>query len=153
MRKFIIGTFSFFMLTVLSSFQTVKDSSCDSKALKEKSRKALDPYKYDSAKLTRITYRSKEFLREVEVPLFIGEKYRCVFNTETLSKGIVINVYNKDKDSRNRKLLFSTKDAPVTRTEHVWEHGHSTKIFVDYSVPAGDSATAPGCVLFMLGYK
>jgi hypothetical protein len=153
MRKFILGILSIFTLSVLSSFQTTQDSPCDSKLLKEKSRKTLDPYKYDSAKLTKITYRKKEFMREIEVPLFIGEKYRCVFNTETMSKGIVINVYNKDKDARSRKLLYTTKDAPATQTEHVWEHAHSTKIFVDYAIPAGDSTSTAGCVLFMLGYK
>jgi hypothetical protein len=153
MKLFTLVVFSVFTFAVLSAFQETPESPCESKTLKTKSRKTLEPYKYDSAKLTKIIYRKKEFLREIEVPLFFGEKYRCIFNTETLNKGVVINVYNKDKDSRNRKLLFTTKDAPATQTEYIWEHGHSTKIFVDYSIPAGDSTSTSGCVLFMLGYK
>jgi hypothetical protein len=153
MKKFILGALALISFAVFSAFQGTDGPACDQKVLKDKAKKALDPYKYDSAKLTKITYKKKESVKEVEVPLFLGEKYRFVFNTETLKTLVVINVYNKDKESKNRKLLFTTKDAPSDKREHVWEHGRSTKVYVDYDVPAGDSTSVPGCVLFMLGYK
>jgi hypothetical protein len=153
MNKIVACILSISCLAAFTAFQAADGPACDSKNLKDKAKKTLDPYKYDSAKLTKIAYKTKESVKEVEVPLFIGEKYRFVFNTETISKTVVINIYNKDKDSKNRKLLFSTQDAPTAEKEHVWEHTHAMKVFVDYSIPPADSTAAAGCVLFMLGYQ
>ena len=36
------------------------DVLCNAKELKEKAKVALEPYKYDSAELTRIIYKAKE---------------------------------------------------------------------------------------------
>jgi hypothetical protein len=153
MNRILIGLISFLLFTFCCGFQTSDEPVCDSKSLKEKARKTMDPYKYDSAKMTKIAYKAKESLKEVEVPLFLGEKYRFVFNTETISKPVIINVYNKDKEARNRKLLWTSKDDPATLKEHIFEHTHAMKVFVDYAIPPTDSTAAPGCILFMLGYK
>lgn len=91
---------------LFSVFAFEGDTPCDAKALKDKAKKQLEPFTYDMSKLTHITYKAKAWLKEIEVPLFIGEKYRLVFNTELLPKPIVISVYNRDKDSKKRKLLF-----------------------------------------------
>ncbi len=153
MHKLTTCLFLFVCVSVFSAFQASDGASCDSKNLRERAKKTLDPFKYDSAKLTKITYKTKESVKEVEVPLFIGEKYRFVFNTEGISKPVIISVYNKDKDARTRKLLFSTEGTPAAEKQQVWEHTHSMKVFVDYSIPAADSTATPGCVFFMLGYQ
>src|ERR1035437_10114601 len=90
---------------------------CDGKALKENAKKQFGEGKYtfDMSKLTQIVYKAKPWLKEIEVPLFIGEKYKMVFNTEALPKQIVVSIYNRDKDSKKRKLLFTTKDAPADK--------------------------------------
>ncbi|MBS1647718.1 MAG: hypothetical protein JST67_10295 [Bacteroidetes bacterium] len=128
------------------------DSPCDAKALKEKAQKQLEPYTYDMAKLTRIAYKAKPWLKEIEVPLFIGEKYRLVFNAEALPKAIDITIYNHDKDSKKRKVLFSSKDA-ANKKMFSFDVSFMRKVFVDYEIPTGDSTAAGGCLVFMLGYK
>jgi len=125
---------------------------CSARDLKEKTKDLLDPYKYDSSELTRIQYKNKETLKEVEVPLFIGETYRLVFNTEALPRPVEINVYNKDKEAKNRKLLFSSKGSPAATKQFTFEHSKARRVFIDYIIPK-DSLNSAGCVVFMLGYK
>ena len=127
------------------------EPACDSKALKEKTKKLLDPFKYDQGKVTKILYKKKAQVKEVEVPLMLGEKYRVAFNIEDLPVPIVINIYNKDKESKNRKLLFSSKDQ--SGKEFSWEpEKRATKMYINYEIPAVD-AEQQGCVGFMLGFK
>ena len=139
-----------FIILVAFAFQ---EAPCDAKALKERAQKELDPFTYDMSKLTHISYRSKPTLKEIEAPLFIGEKYRLVFNTEALPKQIVVSVYNRDKDSNKRKLLFTTKDAPASKRLFTFDISFARKTFIDYEIPAGDSTAGGGCIVFMLGYK
>jgi len=143
----------FFSIVVsFLSFQT-GDVLCDPKVLKEKAKDMLDPYKYDSSELTRIIYKKKESVKEVEVPLFIGEKYRFCFNMEALPKAVEIQIYNKDKDSKNRKLLFSSKSAGLDKKEIQCEISKSRHVFVDYVVPPVETGSYMGCAVFAVGYK
>ena len=137
---------------LLSAFQN-GDAPCDQKVLKDQAKKTLEPYKYDLAKITRIMYKEKPTMKEIEVPLFIGEKYRLVFNTAALPKNVVINLYNRDKDSAKRKLMFSTKDVGADKKDFAFDYSFANKIFIDYDIPVGDSIANSGCVVFMLGYK
>lgn len=136
-----------------AAFQTAE--TCNSVALKQKAKEALNPFKYDSGKVTRVLYKGKAQMKEIEVPVFIGEKYRMVFNTEAISRNVVINVYNKDKESTNRKVLFTTKTAQAGKKIHVYEPEQAKfKFYVDYEIPASkDSVSTPECLIFMLGYK
>lgn len=136
---------------MIFSFQS--DGNCDTRALKEKAKKSLDPYKYDVAKVTRVVYKDMPSSKEIEVPLFIGEKYRLLFNTEALPRKIVVNLYNRDKDNKRRKLLFSSKDQEGDKSEFTFDYSFATKIFLDYEIPAGDSVVKGGCMVFMMGYK
>jgi hypothetical protein len=152
MKKLIHTLLSFIIVICTTSFQT-GDILCDAKTLKEKAKDALDPYKYDSAELTRIVYKKKESIKEVEVPLFIGEKYRFAFVLEALPKSVEIQIYNKDKDSKNRKLLFSSKDGGIDRKEIQWEVSKVRHVFVDYIIPPTETGSYSGCAVFMVGYK
>lgn len=154
----------FFMLIVpamvivvsLTSAAIQQAVTCDQKALKDAAREKLEPYKYDSGKVTQLRYKNKAQSKEIEVPVFIGEKYRMVFNTTALTKDVVINVYNKDKETKNRKVLWSSKSSAPGTTLHVYEPDNAKfKFFVDYDLPAvaDSSAAAQECVVFMLGYK
>jgi hypothetical protein len=133
------------------SFQS-GDILCNSKALKEKASALLDLYKYDSSELTKIIYKNKESVKEIEVPLFIGEKYRFVFELEALPKHVEVQVYNKDKDAKNRKLLFSSKEMG-DKTEFQFEVSKVRTVYVDYIIPPSESGAQTGCAVFMLGYK
>ncbi|HKC69689.1 MAG TPA: hypothetical protein VKG26_15735 [Bacteroidia bacterium] len=151
LNKLLKLTSVFALLFLVFAFEG--DTPCDAKVLKEKAKKQLEPYTYDMSKLTHITYKTKPWLKEIEVPLFIGEKYRLVFNTELLPKPIVINIYNRDKDSKKRKLLFTTKDAPADKKEFAFDLTMARKAFIDYEMPVGDSTADGGCLIFMMGYK
>jgi hypothetical protein len=152
MKRFLTTLLSFILLISTTSFQT-GDVLCDVKALKEKAKEAINPYKYDSSELTRIIYKKKESVTEVEVPLFIGEKYRFAFVLEALPKTIEVQIYNKDKDSKNRKLLFSSKDGGIDRKEFQWEISKVRHVYVDYVIPPTETGTYSGCAVFMVGYK
>jgi hypothetical protein len=151
LNKLLKLTSVFTLLLFVFAFQG--DAPCDAKALKDKAKKQLEPYTYDMSKLTHITYKAQPWLKEIELPLFIGEKYRLVFNTEALSKQIVISIYNRDKDSQKRKLLFTTKDAAADKREFSFDLSMARKAFIDYEMPAGDSTLDGGCLVFMMGFK
>lgn len=150
----VLGIAGFFVLTG-ASLQT--EEVCDAKGIKERAKDKLDPFKYDSGKLTKVTYKGKNQVKETEVPVFIGEKYRMVFNAEALTKPVVISVYTKDKETKDRKPLWSSKDQPAGSKLFVFEPDKRTmKYFVDYEVPAVTDSSflnKQECVVFMLGYK
>lgn len=128
---------------------------CDSKALKDQAKAALDPFKYDSGKLTRIYYKKKEQLKEIEIPVFIGEKYRMVFNTAGITRKVKVSVYNKDKEAKNRKELYTFDASPSGEKLHTFDpDGRYSKFYVDYGVASTtDSLATPECLVLMVGYK
>ncbi len=152
MKKVILSILGITLTLAISAFQ-VGDMLCDAKKLKEKAKEAIEPYKYDSAELTRITYKNKESVKEVEVPLFIGEKYKFAFVLEALPKSVEVQIYNKDKDSKSRKLLFSSKDGGIDRKEFQWEISKMRHVYVDYIIPPAETGSYSGCAVFMVGYK
>ncbi|GIV27398.1 MAG: hypothetical protein QXO21_05615 [Candidatus Anstonellales archaeon] len=142
-----------FIFAIITSL-AFQSETCDQRILKENARKELGEYKYDLSKLTKITYKNKPQLKETEVVLFLGEKYKLIFNTEALSKPIIVNLYNKDKDSKKRKLLFSSKDLPPDKKIFSFEYSFARRIYIDYEIPADSTnQNLSGCVFFMLGYK
>lgn len=152
MKQIIKALFSIVIVFVMMAFQG-GDVLCNAKELKEKAKDFLEPYKYDSSELTRILYKNKETVKEVEVPLFIGEKYRIVFELEALPKQVEVQIYNKDKQSKNRKLLFSSNDLGAEKKEFFFEISKARHIYVDYVIPPTEVGSYSGCAVFMVGYK
>ena len=133
------------------SFFQVAPVECNPKDLKEKAKDNLDPFQYDTGKITRLKHTAKDQIKEVEIPMFIGEKYRLSFNLEALKKTLEINIYNKAKDNKNRKLLYSNKDK--FEKEFTVDFSRMRHVFVDYSIPAGTNGEDLGCAVFVLGYR
>ncbi len=152
MKTFITPLVTLAFLFILMSFQN-GTILCNAKELKEKASGLLDPYKYDSSEMTKILYKPKESVKEVVVPLFIGEKYRFVFEMEALPKHVEVEIYNKDKDSKNRKLLFSSKESNADKKEFQFDVTRIRTVYIDYIVPATESGAYTGCAVFMLGYR
>jgi hypothetical protein len=152
MKKIIKTLFSTLLVFVLMAFQG-GDILCNAKELKEKAKNLLENYKYDSSELTRIIYKKKESVKEVEVPLFIGEKYRISFELEALPKQVEVHIYNKDKDSKKRKLLFSSKDLASDKKEFYFEVSKVRHVYIDYIIPPTEEGSYSGCAVFMVGYK
>ncbi|MDQ3046907.1 MAG: hypothetical protein M3R27_05110 [Bacteroidota bacterium] len=135
-------------------FTTIQSAeTADKKAITASCKKKMEPYKYDSQKFTKINFTKKAQQLEVEVPVFIGEKYRIVFNTTALPKAVKINVYTKDKESKKREAIFSNKDAGAEK-ELVFDVPRVRKLYIDYDVPADStSQKLSGYMVFMVGYK
>lgn len=144
---------SVIFISLTCAFIQVGDA-CDAKALKDNAKAALDPYKYDSGKLTRLYYKKKETMKELEIPVFIGEKYKIVWNTEALTRAVTISVFNKEKDAKGRKELFSFVASPSEKIHSFIPEGIKTKFYVDYTMPAVTDSLPPSeCVVMMLGFK
>ena len=141
-------------LILTYGFKAIQTSvSCDKTTLSNSCKKKLQPFKYDSQKFTKITHKNKSQQLEIEVPVFFGEKYRLVFNTAALSKSIAINVYTKDKDSKKREPIYTTKTLKSGANEFVFDAPRIRKLFIDYDVPADSTnSNLSECVVFMIGY-
>ncbi len=151
-KSFYISLVGLLFIFGFTTLQTA--DNCDKKALTASCKKKLEPFKYDSQKFTKINFTKKPQQLEVEVPIFIGEKYRLVFNTSGLPKGIKINIFTKDKEVKKREAIFSNKDAKDSEKELVFDAPRSRKMYVDYDVPADSTnAKLTGCMIFMVGYK
>ena len=139
--------------TAFKVAQKAKDI-CNPVEMKKKTKASMDPYKYDSAKLTRLNWTKKPMKVSTEIPLSLFGKYKLVFNTEGMPKKIGINVYSKDRDAKKRDLLFSNKDSLESNTTLIYNPTkHTRKVFVDYDVPPDTlGLKIKGCVYMVLGY-
>ncbi|MEQ8624282.1 MAG: hypothetical protein RJQ00_05490 [Vicingaceae bacterium] len=148
--KRIIYSATFLIITFLALAAT-NSESCDTKALKKQGIAELNPYFYSAAKVNTISYDYKETRKEIEVPLFKGEKYKMVFNKKALPKDVVIEVYDKDKENTNRSPIFSSADS--TGTLVTFEPKKSKKMYVNYVIPEAGDVKETGCLVFILGYQ
>ena len=127
---------------------------CDATALKTELKKELKPeYKYDSSKTTRFYYKTKPQMKEIEIPLYMGEKYRFLFNTAGLTKDIEIGVYSKPLGHKKRKLLYKLEPK---EGQHIYsfEPSKSRKMYLNYIIPKVEEATTvKDCMIFVVGYQ
>lgn len=98
-------------------------------------------------------------MKEVEIPMFLGESYKIIFNTYGLPGGVEIHIYNKDADHSNRKELFSCNSDDATKKLYIYdtEHFHN-KLYIDYVIPpnhnaAADAPVVQGCGVMVVAYK
>ncbi|MBL4625316.1 MAG: hypothetical protein JKY42_09290 [Flavobacteriales bacterium] len=125
---------------------------CTSSETKKKCKHLLDPYSYDASKRSSITFKNKPQMKELEIPLYIGEKYRIIFSREGLPQEVDINIYDHKFGAKHRKLLFSSKDFPADQKEYTWEPEHSKKMYIDYTIPPTNDTIKKGCMVMVLGY-
>lgn len=125
--------------------------NCDSKTLKKEGISSLDPFYYSSSKVSTIAYDYRAQRKEIEVPLFKGEKYKMVFNKKGLPKDVVVEIYDKDKSHDGRTPIFTSegKDGQVIS----YEPEKSKKLYVNYIIPAAKGTDDSGCLVFVLGYQ
>jgi hypothetical protein len=155
MKKSILSLLLTLVILVGSAEALQTSYVCPSTDLKNQIKPLLSPdYKYDSSKITRIKIQGQEGkVTEVEVPLFIGEKYKFIFNAAELQKDVVISVYNKKLGKSNRELLYTNKDdRDGKKTTFEWEPDKSRTMYINYETPK-DAGISDGCVVFLLGYR
>jgi hypothetical protein len=159
MIKNIFLTFIFLVAAVTVACAQAYEH-CDVKALKDTCKFYLDrPYRYDASNIILIQFKKKQQVKEVELPMFIGESYKLIFNMYALPPGVQIDVYNKDMDHQDRKSIFSC-NSNDNKKMYIYnsEHFH-TKLYVDYTIPASkdksadDSPDVAGCGVLVVGYK
>lgn len=140
------------VLTVsLFAFQIAQE--CDATALKKELKRELRPdFKYDSSKTSRFTYKAKVQGKEIEVPLFMGEKYRFLFNTAGVPEDIKIEIYNKKLGHKKRKLLYSL-DKKEGQHIYSFEPKKSRRMYINYTIPEISEEELSGCMIFVLGYR
>ena len=139
-----------FTLTAQSSSEMM--DYCTSNVTKKKAKEALAPYKYDGSKTTRIVFKYTEQRKEVEIPLYFGERYRMVFNREGTPQPVKISVYNKSYTQKNRELLWTSENEPDSETQFVYEPKRARKMYVNYEIPSTNDTLKKGCVVLLLGY-
>ncbi|MCO6500921.1 MAG: hypothetical protein J5I47_11195 [Vicingus serpentipes] len=126
---------------------------CDATALKSELKQELKPdYKYDSSKTTRFTFKDKIQTKEIEIPLYMGEKYRFAFNTAGLPKDVKIEIYSKPIGHRKRELIYQLKQK---ENQHLYSFDpeKSKKMYITYTIPVVEDEELNGCITFLLGYK
>lgn len=143
----------FLLLPVVFAFKS-NEYVCDEKGLKTDAFKMLGEFAYSSSKTTNLYFVNNNQVKEIEVNLFEGELYRIIFNNKSLPEKVAIEVYDKPKDNKFRKLLFTSETAPSTEMvvyEPSWRHRN---IYIDYLIPAtADEEVKKGCAIFIVGYK
>jgi hypothetical protein len=131
---------------------TEVSDSCNAPELKKKCKDLLDDFQYDAAKITKVSFKDKPQVKELEVPLFMGERYRFVFSKEGLPQDADIEVWDNKFESKKRTLLFTTKNFPEDQVEFVWEPEKSRTMYLTYKVPPTTDVEKKGCFFFMIGY-
>jgi len=128
--------------------------TCDVTALKAELKTELKPkFKYDSSKTSRFSYKTKEQVKEIEIPLFMGEKYRFLFNTSCLTKNIKIEIHNKPIGHKKRTLLYSL-DLKEGQTIYSYEPEKSRKMYITYTIPKVETPILEkDCLVFVVGYQ
>lgn len=144
----------FIILPLLFSFQADVKDFCNDKEAKNKAIKLLGEYSYSSSKTSNFFFVNNEQIREIEVNLFEGEDYRFIFNNEYLPQTVEVRIYDKPKESKFRKMLFTSKDQP-SQNSFIFEPSWKYKdIYINYVVPASESEEInKGCAVFVVGYK
>ena len=136
----------------VSTIQVAEE--CDALALKTELKEELKPkYKYDSSKTTRFNYKTKDQTKEIEIPLFMGEKYRFLFNTSGVTGDIKIEIYNKPVGHKKRQLLYKL-DQKDDQHIYIFEPEKSRKLYVTYSIPKVVEPTIiKDCLVMVVGYQ
>lgn len=155
MNNYLLPAFALLAIIIFAFKQTQELSDfCNSVEAKQKCKDALKPgFQYDATKVTKLTFSTKKDFKELEVPLYIGEKYRFVFNSEGNPQPVDVEVYDNKFESKKRKLLFSSRDFPPEQKQFVFEPDRAKRVFIDYTIPPTSDSTKKGCVVFAIGYK
>lgn len=149
MKKLILTFFSIASIIGLSS--AIIDSDCDTRTLKKEGITELNPFYYSAAKVNIINYDYKASRKEIEVPLFKGEKYKMVFNKKGLPQDVLIEIFDRDKTHEHRKPVFTTEGSNTDVVSYSPEK--SRKMYVRYTIPKADDVKESGCLVFLLGYQ
>ncbi len=152
---YIIFAFALMQMQSIQLFAQ-QQSVCNSVEIRKKARLLFKPdFHYDASKTTFVTFMNKKQFKELEVPLYIGERYKVIFSTESLPQDVDIEVFDKKYSSKSRTKIFSSKD--VEKSEdgtYIFEPKKPLRrMYIDYSIPPTQGEIEKGCIIVTLGYK
>ena len=173
MKKSIIFLAFFGIALVFAQkITTLAEYKTSIKANKAEAKKELAPYIYDGYKTTYFSYKPYKQTKQLEIYLFNNTEYKLVINSKACFKGLKINIYDKDKTSKNRILLKSIDDAEnknfVIKTNELNEALKASiskatrlkRIFINYDIPADSKSNNTksmiedrAAVILVMGYK
>ncbi len=148
-----IAVLALFTAITAAGERSSSTATCVNKDAKLKAIDSLKTFFYASSKITSIDYTYRTSVKEVEVPLFKGEKYRMVFNRQDLPKNVEVEIYDKSWKENGRTLLYSSKDQDPSTTILSFEPKRAKNLFINYKVPPAEGSKETGCIVFVLGYQ
>lgn len=130
---------------------------------KKACRATLKPYRYDGVKTTQFSYKSFEYLKEVEIATIQNAEYRLSYNANGIQHDkIKIQIYDKPSTDKRRILLYEKSEIggnefsfettlmiEILKESKLNKGIDSTivnnmrlkKIFINYIIPAIDRTT------------
>jgi hypothetical protein len=143
---------AFAALTLSAGIETAI-AQCKSKVIVKTCKPRLEPFKYDGAAVNDIIIDGKEKVMELEFAAYSGQEYKLVFcPSETIKEEIKIQIFDKRKNIKSRKLIFESSS--MDATSQGFEPPKSGNYFIEYLIPAGTPETkSEGCMVFLIGYK
>lgn len=130
---------------------------------KKASRSALKPYRYDGIKTTYFSYKSFDYIKEVEIGTIQNTDYRLSFNANGIHYDkIRVRVYDKPQGYKGRVLLYEKdgvggneftcetnnmldklKAAKLEKgvSQNIVDVMQLKKLYIDYIIPATDRET------------
>jgi hypothetical protein len=148
----LFASLAIFIALTAASGQKVTNT-CVNKEAKLKAIDSLNSFFYASSKITNIDYTYRTSVKELQVPLFKGEKYRMVFNRQDLPKNVEVEIYDKSWKEDNRNLLYSSKEIDQKTDILTFEPKRSKDLYINYIVPPAEGSKETGCIVFVLGYE
>ena len=149
----LIVLFSVFSFVLFAFKAPTSTNEYCNKNSKKKTKKELKPYNYGSMKVSSVfTSDEDDMVWEVNVPLFSGEEYRFVFNVEGIKDDVVIEIYDRPKDEKRRKLLYSSEAFGEEQDVYLFHPEKSQPLYVNYKVSKTENVKE-GCIMMMMGYK
>lgn len=131
-----------------------KMETCNISALKSKLTAMLGNYKYDSSKITHFSFNGNKQEKTISLPLFEGEHYKLLFNTNAMPDGVEINIYNESSHKNKKKLIYSNKkELKDGKKIFSFTPQKGNVLLIEYSVPKGENPGSVGCVVFLMGYQ
>ena len=142
--------------TTNSKVKPVQNSCSNRTELREEARLLIRPFKYNLSKTTTINFKRYPQLLRVLVPIYAEQTHRLVFSTKGLPQEIIINIYDKPKSEKRRKVIFTSSPSEPINTFELPEEYDEPYLFVEYSIPPSEaedrSTTIRGCAVLMMGY-
>ncbi|MDQ3190510.1 MAG: hypothetical protein M3Q58_02865 [Bacteroidota bacterium] len=129
-------------------------AQCKSKVIVKSAKPKLKPFKYSGAAVNAIVIDDKAKVIDLEFTAYAGQEYRLIFClSDNISQEIKINVFDKRKNIKSRKLIFET----TSKSENslTFDPPKSGNYYIEYDIPINekDTTQSTGCMVLMIGYQ